>query len=44
MGWAGHVARMGEMRNTYKILVGTPEKKRPLEDLLVSGKIILEWI
>jgi hypothetical protein len=25
-----HVARMGEMRNAYKILVGTPEGKRPL--------------
>jgi hypothetical protein len=28
--WAGHVARMGEMRNAYKILVGKPEGKRPL--------------
>jgi hypothetical protein len=27
---AGHVAHMGEMRNAYKILVGGPEKKRPL--------------
>jgi hypothetical protein len=27
--WAGHVARMG-MRNTYRILVGEPERKRPL--------------
>jgi hypothetical protein len=26
MRWAGHVARMGEMRNAYRILVG----KRPL--------------
>jgi hypothetical protein len=25
MRWAGHVARMGEMRNAYKILVGKPE-------------------
>jgi len=30
MRWAGHVARMGEMRNAYKILVGKPEGKRPL--------------
>jgi hypothetical protein len=29
MRWAGHVARMGEKRNTYKILVGKPEGKRP---------------
>jgi hypothetical protein len=25
MRWAGHVARMGEMRNAYTILVGNPE-------------------
>jgi len=31
MRWAGHVARMGNMRNAYKILVGKPEGKRPLE-------------
>jgi hypothetical protein len=30
MKWVGHVARMGEMRNAYKILVGKPEGKRPL--------------
>jgi len=27
---AGHAARMGEMRNAYKILVRKPEGKRPL--------------
>jgi hypothetical protein len=26
----GHVARMGEMRNAYNILVGKPEEKIPL--------------
>jgi hypothetical protein len=30
MPWAGHVARMGKMRNVYNILVGKPEGKRPL--------------
>jgi hypothetical protein len=30
MKWAGHVARMGEERNAYRILVGMPEGKRPL--------------
>jgi hypothetical protein len=30
MRWAGHVARMGEKRNSYRILVGKPEGKRPL--------------
>jgi len=29
MGWAGHVARMGEMRNSYKTLVGEFERKGP---------------
>jgi hypothetical protein len=28
--WAGHVARMGEKRNAYRILMGMPEGKRPL--------------
>jgi hypothetical protein len=28
--WAGHVTRMGEMRNDYRLLVGKPERKRPL--------------
>jgi hypothetical protein len=30
MRWAGHVARMGEKMNAYRILVGNPEGKRPL--------------
>jgi hypothetical protein len=30
MRWAGHVARMVETRNAYRILVGNPEGKRPL--------------
>jgi hypothetical protein len=30
MGWAGHVARMGEERKVYKVLVGKPEGRRPL--------------
>jgi hypothetical protein len=30
MKWMVHVARMGEMRNGYSILVGKPEGKRPL--------------
>jgi hypothetical protein len=31
MRWAGHMARMGEGRNVYSVLVGKPEGKRPLE-------------
>jgi hypothetical protein len=30
MRWAGHVARIGEKRNAYRILVGKVEGKRPL--------------
>jgi hypothetical protein len=30
MRWAGHVARVGERRGVYRVLVGGPEKKRPL--------------
>jgi hypothetical protein len=30
MRWAGHVARMGEERDVYRVLMGKPEGKRPL--------------
>ena len=30
MRWAGHVARMGEERGVYRVLVGNPEGRRPL--------------
>ena len=30
MRWAGHVARMGQWRGVYRVLVGKPEGKRPL--------------
>jgi hypothetical protein len=30
MIWGGHVARMGETTNAYRILMGKPEEKRPL--------------
>jgi hypothetical protein len=29
MRWAGHVARMGERRGVYSVLVGKPEGKKP---------------
>jgi hypothetical protein len=31
MIWAGHVARMGEEKNVYRVFMGKPEGKRPLE-------------
>jgi len=30
MRWAWHVARMGERKGVYRVLVGKPEGKRPL--------------
>jgi hypothetical protein len=56
MRWAGHVARMGEKRNVYMLLVGKPEGKRPLGrprrrwidyikmDLLEIGVNVVDWI
>jgi len=44
MRWASNVACMIDMRNAYKILFGTPEVKRPREDLGVGGRIILKWM
>jgi hypothetical protein len=38
MRWAGHVARMGEKRNSYRLLVGKPEGKRPL------GRLRRRWV
>jgi hypothetical protein len=44
MRWVGHVARMVQMINAYRILIGKPERKRPLECLGVDQRILLEWI
>ena len=30
MRWVGHVARVGERRGVYRVLVGKPEGKKPL--------------
>jgi hypothetical protein len=40
MRWVGHVVRMGEMRNEYKILIGKPEESNHSEDLDVDGTIL----
>jgi hypothetical protein len=40
----GHVACMGESRIVYRVLVGKPEGKRPLENPGADGKIILRRI
>jgi hypothetical protein len=42
--WVRHVARMGEDRNVYKVLMRKPEGKNHLEDQGVDGRILSEWI
>jgi hypothetical protein len=44
MRWVDHVACIGGMRNSYKILVRKSKGKKPSEDLGIDGKIILECI
>ena len=44
MGWAGNVARIGEERGVYRVLVGKPEGRNHWGDLGVDGWIILGWI
>jgi hypothetical protein len=41
MRWAGHVARIGEKRNAYRLLVEKPEGKNHYDDQDVGGWIIL---
>jgi hypothetical protein len=43
MRWAGHVARMGEERGVYMVLVGKPERRRSLGRSRCRW-IILGWI
>jgi len=38
MRWAGHVARMSEVRGVYRVLVGKPKGRRPL------GKPRCRWV
>jgi hypothetical protein len=42
--WAGHMARMGEGRRVYSLLVGKPEGKNYSEDRDIDGRMGLEWI
>jgi len=56
MRWAGHVARMGEEREVYRVLVGKPKGKIPLGrprrrwadnirmDLQEVGCVYMDWI
>jgi hypothetical protein len=38
MRWAGHVARMGEKKNAYRLLVGKPERK------ILLGRSRRKWV
>ena len=40
----GHVARMGERRNIYRVLWGNLRERDLLGDPSVDGRIILRWI
>jgi hypothetical protein len=41
MRWTGHIARMGEGRGVYRVLVGRPEGKIPLGRSRLGGRITL---
>jgi hypothetical protein len=43
MRWAGHVARVGN-KTAYSILMGKPDRERPLEDQGAGGWTMLKWI
>jgi hypothetical protein len=43
MRWVGHVARRGEGRNMYRVLVGKPEGKDHLKDQGVDGRMGSKW-
>jgi hypothetical protein len=42
--WVGHVARMGERRGAYRVLMGKPEGRRPLGRPRRMWRKILKWI
>jgi hypothetical protein len=44
MRWAGLVARMGERRGVYRVLVGKPERKIPLGRPRRRCGTMLRWI
>jgi hypothetical protein len=44
MRWVGHVARRGEERNVYRVLVGKTEGKKHSENRGIDGRMGSEWI
>ena len=43
MRWAGHIARKGERKGVYRVLVGKPGYNSPFGRPGVDGRIILRW-
>jgi hypothetical protein len=43
MRLVGHEESLREKRNTYKVLVGKRDGKRPLEGTALDGRVILKW-
>jgi hypothetical protein len=41
LAWS--IAYVGEMRNACTILDGKPEDKKHLEDIVIDGRILLQW-
>jgi hypothetical protein len=44
MGWAEHVARIGERKGVYWVLVRKPVGKNHLGEPGIDGKVIIRWI
>jgi hypothetical protein len=44
MRWVWHIAHKGGMRVAYKIIVGKPERKRPLRRPRHRWGMIFKWI
>lgn len=42
--WAGRVTHMGDMRNTWNILVAKLLCKTPLRRCRCNGKMVLKWM
>ena len=48
IGWAGHVAHVGDKRVKYRVLMGRPQERRPLgtprwEDVTKMDLQEMEW-
>jgi len=44
MRWAGHIARLGEMRGVYRVCCGNLRERYHLEGPGICRRIILRWI